>query len=100
MVGGFMLMKRVAPPDPLPDDRNVRRGVRVISAQAMQDYLNTKQQQWLKETGKPELRPRLSIARVQLPTDLENLGIFTMGSPGSGKTQAIAPRLERRGKVS
>jgi hypothetical protein len=93
MVGGFMLMKRVVPPDPLPSDRNVRRGARVISAQAMQEYLTTKQQQWLKETGKPEPRPRLSIAGVQLPTDLENLGIFTMGSPGSGKTQAIAQLL-------
>lgn len=93
MVGGFMLMKRLVPPDPLPSDRNVRRGARVISAQAMQEYLTTKQQQWLKETGKPELHPRLSIAGVQLPTDLENLGIFTMGSPGSGKTQAIAQLL-------
>lgn len=34
--------------------------------------------------------PRLSIAEVQLPAELENLGIFAIGSPGSGKTQAIA----------
>ena len=93
MVGGFLLMQRVIPPDPLPLDRNVKRGTRVISSQAVQSYLEVKQQQWLKQTGKLEARPQLSIAGVKLPTDLENLGFFMVGGPGSGKSQAIAQLL-------
>lgn len=73
--------------------RNVKRGSRIIAPQSLQSYLNAKQRQFLKESGKPEPLPRLSIAGIQLPTDLENLGIFTIGSPGSGKTQAIAQLL-------
>ncbi|MCC0178555.1 type IV secretion system DNA-binding domain-containing protein [Waterburya agarophytonicola K14] len=34
--------------------------------------------------------PQLSIAGLRLPHNLEDLGIFCVGSPGSGKTQAIA----------
>jgi len=80
-------------PAEIPHDRNIKRGSRVISSEALQSYLTSKQRQSLKESGKPEPLPRLSIAGVQLPTDLENLGIFTIGSPGSGKTQAIAQLL-------
>lgn len=89
-----LALKRSADaPVEIPHDRNIKRGARVISSEALQSYLNSKQRQSLKESGKPEPLPRLSIARIQLPTDLENLGIFTIGSPGSGKTQAIAHLL-------
>jgi hypothetical protein len=37
--------------------------------------------------------PQLTIADFRLPPYLENLGIFCIGSPGSGKTQAIAQLL-------
>lgn len=33
--------------------------------------------------------PRLQIAGVELTNDLENLGFFFVGVPGSGKTQGI-----------
>ena len=35
-------------------------------------------------------RPNLSVAGFRLPHYLEDLGIFCVGSPGSGKTQVIA----------
>ena len=38
--------------------------------------------------------PQLSIAGLRLPHDLEDLGIFCVGSPGSGKTQAIAKLIQ------
>ena len=41
----------------------------------------------------PQL-PQLEIGGVQLPNDLENLGFFLIGSPGSGKTQGIKKLLE------
>ena len=66
MIGGFMLMNRVIPPDPLPHDRNIKRGARVISSEALQLYLSAKQRQSLKESGKPESLPRLTIAGVEL----------------------------------
>jgi hypothetical protein len=34
--------------------------------------------------------PQLSLAGFRLPRNLEDLGIFCVGSPGSGKTQALA----------
>ena len=37
--------------------------------------------------------PQLEIGGVTLPNDLENLGFFMVGSPGSGKTQAIKKLL-------
>ena len=37
-----------------------------------------------------KMQQQLTIGGVRLPHYLENLGIFAVGSPGSGKTQAIA----------
>ena len=42
------------------------------------------------QVGQKSHQPQLSIAGFRLPSYLENLGIFCVGSPGSGKTQAIA----------
>lgn len=38
--------------------------------------------------------PQLSIGNIRLPPHLETLGIFAVGSPGTGKTQAIAQLIE------
>ena len=39
-------------------------------------------------------RPQLSLAGFRLPSYLEDLGIFCVGSPGSGKSQAIAKLIQ------
>lgn len=83
-----------APPSAvIPHDRNVKRGSRLVETRSLQSYLEAKQRQALKQSGQVESQPRLSIAGVKLPTDLENLGIFAIGGPGSGKSQAIAQLL-------
>lgn len=38
--------------------------------------------------------PQLEIGGIRLPPYLETLGIFAVGSPGSGKTQVIAKLIE------
>ncbi|MEL7143375.1 MAG: hypothetical protein AAGL17_08990 [Cyanobacteria bacterium J06576_12] len=62
----------------------VIRGQEVVSAAEVQRLLNKRQE----KAEMPQL-PLLEIGGVQLPNDLENLGVFAIGSPGSGKTQAI-----------
>lgn len=39
--------------------------------------------------------PQLSIGGVRLPPYLETLGIFTIGSPGTGKSQAITTLINQ-----
>lgn len=39
-------------------------------------------------------QPQLSLAGFRLPSYLEDLGIFCVGSPGSGKSQAIAKLIQ------
>lgn len=39
--------------------------------------------------------PQLSIGGVRLPPYLETLGIFTIGSPGTGKSQAITALIKQ-----
>ena len=67
----------------------VIRGQEVVSANEMQRLLNKRQE----KVAMPQL-PLLEIGGVQLTNDLENLGVFCIGSPGSGKTQAIKKLLE------
>lgn len=55
----------------------VIRGQEVVSAAAMPQQLKKRQD----EAAKPQLPP-LEIGGVQLPNDLENLGVFAIGSPG------------------
>ncbi|MEM7761332.1 MAG: type IV secretion system DNA-binding domain-containing protein, partial [Cyanobacteria bacterium P01_A01_bin.40] len=42
------------------------------------------------KTQQKSKQPQLSLADFRLPSYLEDLGIFCVGSPGSGKSQAIA----------
>ncbi|MEL6491424.1 MAG: type IV secretion system DNA-binding domain-containing protein [Cyanobacteria bacterium J06621_3] len=67
----------------------VIRGQEVVSVAEVQRLLKKRQD----EAAMPQL-PLLEIGGVQLPNDLENLGVFAIGSPGSGKTQAIKKLLE------
>ena len=71
-----------------PIDRVVR-GQAIVDVPTMQQILDKRQEQ----IEDREL-PRLQIAGVELPNDLENLGFFFVGSPGSGKTQGIKRMLQ------
>jgi Type IV secretion-system coupling protein DNA-binding domain len=65
--------------------RQGRRGTELIKAAELRDLLLERQAAL---TFVPKL-PLLEIAGIEIPSDLENLGFFFVGSPGSGKTQAI-----------
>ncbi len=72
----------------------VQRGTELTAdTKELQLDLNHKHQEFLTKRSAPEVLPRFSIGSIQLPAYLENLGIFTVGSPGSGKSQAIAQLL-------
>lgn len=72
------------------------RGVRIEeSANKVQAHLDRLNQQY-EERYQGELhQPQLSIANFRLPRFLEDLGIFCVGSPGSGKTQAISQLISQ-----
>lgn len=63
-------------------NQNVVRGAKVIPPRRLKAILKRQ----------PRLRnqPQLKIAGMPIPAKLENRGFFMFGSPGSGKTQAIA----------
>ena len=63
-------------------NQNVVRGAKVIPPRRLKAIL--KRQPRLKN------QPQLKIAGLPIPAKLENRGFFVFGSPGSGKTQAIA----------
>jgi hypothetical protein len=65
--------------------RQGRRGTELIKAAELQELLLERQAAL---SFVPKL-PLLEIAGIEIPSDLENLGFFFVGSPGSGKTQAI-----------
>lgn len=70
---------------------NIIRGTNLAkNVGELQVMLDERHQEYLLERSYQEVLPRLSIAGVQLPAYLEDLGIFAVGSPGSGKSQAIA----------
>ncbi|MBT9317749.1 type IV secretion system DNA-binding domain-containing protein [Leptothoe spongobia] len=62
----------------------VNRGTRIVSATELARILAKDQ---AAETR--PIEPLLEIGGIALPNRLENLGFFFVGSPGSGKTQAI-----------
>ncbi len=69
---------------------HVRRGARLVSALELKRFLIDKQQAiHTQETH----YPLLAISDIPIPPYLENLGFFFVGSPGSGKTQAIKQLL-------
>lgn len=65
------------------------RGSQLASIRQLQRRLN---QRTRRETV---LKPQLAIGGVALPNPLETLGVFCVGSPGSGKTQVIQQLLHR-----
>lgn len=69
-----------------PAKTNVQRGSTLVSASELQQMMIVWQAALTQY--QPKL-PLLEIAGVEIPSDLENLGFFFVGSPGSGKTQAI-----------
>ena len=70
---------------------NVIRGTELAeNTEQLQIALDQKHHEYLLERSVQEVLPRISIAGIQLPAYLEDLGIFALGSPGSGKSQALA----------
>lgn len=76
------------------------RGVRLESSsnkvQLCLDRLHSKYAAKANTRQKPQRlkQPQLTLAGFRLPSYLEDLGIFCVGSPGSGKTQAIAKLIQ------
>jgi hypothetical protein len=61
---------------------NVLRGAKIIPSSKLKTIL--------KRMPKLRNQPQLSIAGMPIPAEYENRGFFAVGSPGSGKTQAIS----------
>lgn len=66
----------------------IKRGSQLITAEALRHQLNRKQSQEQKPKSPP-----FEIAAIPIPNFYENLGFFMVGSPGSGKSQAIKAML-------
>lgn len=64
------------------NNANVVRGAKVISAHKLKNTL--------KKQPKLKHQPQLELAGMPIPATYENRGFFLVGSPGSGKTQAIS----------
>lgn len=64
---------------------NVLRGARIISSSQLKARL--------KKGRNFEKQLQLKIGGVSIPSEYENQGFFMIGSPGSGKTQAISQML-------
>jgi hypothetical protein len=72
----------------------ILRGTSLTTSKGLQRQLAVKGAKYLKQSGQIEpTQPQLEIAGIKLPNYLENLGFFFVGSPGSGKTQAITQML-------
>ena len=69
----------------------VKRGASLVSSEELQEMLNPEDEDEDEDGSADSLTPlpQIEIAGVQIPSELENLGFFFVGSPGSGKTQAI-----------
>ena len=72
---------------------DIIRGTKIVEDSELRKELDRGHRKHLDDFACKEILPRLSIGGVELPAYLENLGIFTLGSPGSGKSQAIAQLL-------
>ena len=57
------------------------RGTKLVSTRQLKTIL--------RQESKPKYAPQLEIAGLPIPEKYENRGFFFVGSPGSGKTQAI-----------
>jgi hypothetical protein len=61
---------------------HVVRGAKIVSSHKLRNTL--------KKQPKLKHQPQLELAGMPIPTTYENRGFFLVGSPGSGKTQAIS----------
>ncbi len=64
------------------NNANVVRGAKIVSAPKLKNTL--------KRQSKLKHQPQLELAGMPIPATYENRGFFLVGSPGSGKTQAIS----------
>ena len=64
------------------NNAHVVRGAKVIPYRKLRAIL--------KREPKLKHQPQLQLARIPIPARYENRGFFMVGSPGSGKTQAIS----------
>ncbi len=72
----------------------VLRGTQLVSAAELKRFLKAKEQEFFRIRGTtPPATPRLTVAGVELPPYLENLGYFALGGPGSGKSVSISELL-------
>ncbi|WP_223280335.1 type IV secretion system DNA-binding domain-containing protein [Nostoc sp. PA-18-2419] len=72
----------------------VVRGSQLQTPIQLQKQLRHKEQlMQRKQQTPPPILPKLEIADIQLPDDLAPLSFMFLGSPGSGKTQAILKML-------
>lgn len=72
----------------------VLRGTQLVSAAELKRFLKVKEQEFFRVRGTtPPTSPRLTVAGIELPSYLENLGYFALGGPGSGKSVSISELL-------
>lgn len=72
----------------------VLRGTQLVTASELRRFLKTKEQEFFRIRGTtPPTSPRLTVAGIELPSYLENLGYFALGGPGSGKSVSISELL-------
>ncbi len=64
------------------NNAHVVRGAKIVSEHKLRNTL--------KKQPKLKHQPQLELAGMPIPANYENRGFFLVGSPGSGKTQAIS----------
>ncbi|MDJ0692146.1 MAG: type IV secretion system DNA-binding domain-containing protein [Xenococcaceae cyanobacterium MO_188.B32] len=64
------------------NNAHVVRGAKIVSSHKLRNTL--------KKQPKLKHQPQLELAGMPIPANYENRGFFMVGSPGSGKTQAIS----------
>ena len=74
-------------------NKNVLRGAKVISNHKLKAILNRQSKATERKERKKTQLPQLEIGGIPIPNDYENLGFFTFGSPGTGKSQAISQMI-------
>lgn len=72
----------------------VQRGTTLTDAKTLQQHLKQKEEQYLRACQRAKILPAIQIAGIEIPTYLEKLSFFFVGSPGSGKTQSITQVLQ------
>lgn len=74
-------------------NRSVVRGAMVIPKHKLKAILNRQSKATERRERKKTQLPQLEIGGIPIPNDYEQLGFFTFGSPGTGKTQTISQMI-------